>query len=289
MGEKMSRKVVDSNAMQSEALRSFLSASTNNYAVLNDYAAMEAYKGDTLISIFRSMKIVCEFPRQIIVLKTTGRICSLAGRARGLQRRMIEERQTRDFPNFCRRLQAAEEGDAFMQRQLLESGRAADKQMDRILASAPILPGAIKELRQTFRAEELRAIRLDQPFPDTLVEKAMKFIIELTFMAMSTHPSASPRVGSVDELQNTFLFRHSVATFVWSLDWIARGGADNVRADRMRNDVVDVIFATYATFFDGLLSKDERAQRVYQATHSILSKLARVSTGSVPAGERTAR
>ncbi|MBY2967255.1 hypothetical protein HF251_32015 [Rhizobium leguminosarum] len=188
----MSRKVVDSNAMQSEALRSFLSASTNNYAVLNDYAAMEAYKGDTLISIFRSMKIVCEFPRQIIVLKTTGRICSLAGRARGLQRRMIEERQTREFPNFCGRLQAAEEGDAFMQRQLLESGRAADKQMDRILASAPILPGAIKELRQTFRAEELRAIRLDQPFPDTLVEKAMKFIIELTFMAMSTHPSASP-------------------------------------------------------------------------------------------------
>ena len=93
----------------------------------------------------------------------------------------------------------------------------------------------------------------------------------------------------MNELQNTFLFRHSVATFVWSLDWIARRGADNVRADRMRNDVVDVIFATYATFFDGLLSKDERAQRVYQATHAILSKLARVSTGSVPARERTAR
>ena len=79
-----------------------------------------------------------------------------------------------------------------MQRQLLESGRAADKQMDRILASAPILPGAIKELRQTFRAEELRAIRLDQPFPDTLVEKAMKFIIELTFMAMSTIRARPP-------------------------------------------------------------------------------------------------
>lgn len=285
----MSRKVVDSNAMQSEALRSFLSSSTNNCAVLNDYAAMEAYKGDTLISIFRSMKIVCEFPRQIIVLKTTGRICSRAGRAQGLQRRMIEERQTRDFPNFCRRLRAAEDGDAFVQRQLLASGRAADTQMGRILASAPILPGAIKELRKTFREEELKAIRLDQPFPDTLIEKAMKFIVELTFMAMSTHPSPPPRVRSVDELQNTFLFRHSVATFVWSLDWIARGGADNVRADRMRNDVVDVIFATYATFFDGLLSKDDRAQRVYQATHSILSKLARVSTGGVPAGERAAR
>ncbi|MBB3916185.1 hypothetical protein [Rhizobium fabae] len=269
----MIRKVVDSNAMQSDALRSFLSASASNYAVLNDYAAMEAYKGNTLTSVFRSMRIASEFPQQIIILKTTGRICSLAGRTQGLQRRMIEERQTRDFPKFCRRLRAAEDGDAFMQAQLLESGRAADSQMDRILASAPILPSAIKELRKTFQEQELRAIRLDQPYPDTLIEKTMKFIVDLTFMAMSTHPNPPPRVRSVDELGNTFLFRHSVTTFVWSLDWIARGGADNVRADRMRNDVIDVIFATYATFFDGLLSKDERAQRVYHGAYSILSKL----------------
>lgn len=274
----MQRKIVDSNAMQSDALRLFLSSSPNNFAVLNDYAAMEAYKGDTLKSIFRSMEIVCEFPRQVIVLKTTGKICSLVGRGRGLQRRMIEAKQTRDFPAFCHRLRAAENGNPLLLSQLLESGRAATSQMDRILASAPILPAAIKELREIFSDKELRAIRLDQPFPATLIEKVMKFIVELTYSAMKTHPSPPPRIRTIDELQNTFLFRHSVATLVWSLDWIARGGADNVRPDRLRNDVIDVIFATYATFFDGLLSSDERAQRVYRGTSAIFSRLTHAPT-----------
>jgi len=41
------RTIVDSNFMQREELRSYLAASRYNYAVLTDYAAMEAYKGDT--------------------------------------------------------------------------------------------------------------------------------------------------------------------------------------------------------------------------------------------------
>lgn len=277
----MNRKVVDSNAMQIDLLRSYLSASMSNYAVLNDYASMEAYKGNTLTSIYRSMEIACEFPRQMIVLKPTGRICALLGRNQGLQRRMIDERQTREFPTFCKRLQAARGGNVHFQKQLLESGRVANDQMDRILASAPILPGAIKDLRKTFSPEELKAIRLDEPFPQTLIEKSMKFIVDLTFYTIPRHPSPPARIRSVEELQNTFLFRHSVATFVWSLDWIARGGADGVRADRMRNDVVDVIFATYATFFDGLISKDEKAQRIYRDAKFILTMLTRAKVGSL--------
>jgi hypothetical protein len=42
------RKIVDSNVLQSPVLRAYLSKSANNFAVLTDYAAMEAYKGDTL-------------------------------------------------------------------------------------------------------------------------------------------------------------------------------------------------------------------------------------------------
>jgi hypothetical protein len=46
------QKIVDSNFLQSDALRAYLSASTDNYAVLTDFAAMEAYKGDTLAWIY---------------------------------------------------------------------------------------------------------------------------------------------------------------------------------------------------------------------------------------------
>jgi hypothetical protein len=60
----VARMVIDSNALQSEELRAF---SKNNFAVITDYLAMEAYKGNTMASIFRSMEILTQFPHQAII------------------------------------------------------------------------------------------------------------------------------------------------------------------------------------------------------------------------------
>ena len=79
------RKVVDSNFLQSDELRDYLSKSAGNYVVLTDYAAMEAYKGDTLGTIYRSMEILADYPKQVIVLKGTQVVCGLRGRGAGLQ------------------------------------------------------------------------------------------------------------------------------------------------------------------------------------------------------------
>lgn len=72
------RTVVDSNFLQSDGLRAYLSKSPANMAVLTDYAAMEAHKPDTLEMLYRSMAIVAEFPRQVIVLKGTQAVCAAA-------------------------------------------------------------------------------------------------------------------------------------------------------------------------------------------------------------------
>lgn len=61
------RKVVDSNFLQSDELRDYLSKSAGNYVVLTDYAAMEAYKGDTLDTIYRSMEI---YLKAVLLLDT---------------------------------------------------------------------------------------------------------------------------------------------------------------------------------------------------------------------------
>ena len=45
------RMVIDSNYLQCSALRDYLAASTDNYAVITDYAAMEAYKGDAQVRL----------------------------------------------------------------------------------------------------------------------------------------------------------------------------------------------------------------------------------------------
>ena len=92
--------IVDSNYLQSEALREFLSRSRSNRAVLTDYAAMEAYKSNTTNVIFQSMEIPAEFPKQIIVLKNTRMVGALSGRTKGLQKRLIDKDQTKNFSQF---------------------------------------------------------------------------------------------------------------------------------------------------------------------------------------------
>src|ERR1041385_1784289 len=94
------RKIVDSNYMQSPKLRAYLAESRKNIAVVTDYAAMEAFKGNTLVSIFRSMEVLSEFPQQVLVLKSTGSINTLKGRRCGMTRRMIDKDQTKGFTEW---------------------------------------------------------------------------------------------------------------------------------------------------------------------------------------------
>jgi hypothetical protein len=186
---------------------------------------------------------------------------------------MIDERQTREFPKFCKALCAAELGNMALQQEILENGRVADSQMDRILASAPIMLNGIEELSKQFTKNELTAIRKRKPFPRSLIEKATKFMTELALLTLSCHPNPPPPFREPIEMWNLFHFRHALCAFVWSLDWISQGGAGSVRTDKIRNDLIDVIFVTYATYFDGLISKDAKVLRVHSRADFILRSI----------------
>lgn len=106
------RKVIDSNQLQSDDLRSYLSKSETHFAVLTDYAAIEVYKKDTLAGTYTSMEIVGSFPAQIIVLKST-----------------------RIIRRYARRLADAKKGDLSFERQLLKTREHATEHIDRMLAN----------------------------------------------------------------------------------------------------------------------------------------------------------
>ena len=266
------RRVVDSNMLQSPRLREYLSKSKTNFAVLTDYAAMEAYKGDTLVSIFRSMSILSEFPSQVIVLKTTGVVCGLSGRPAGLQRRMIDTKQTHGFQIYCQRLRAAQAGDKYLCQQLLELGREADAQMQRMIADVVVMPEAVKLFTEAFTESELKVIRNNLPYPGGLVRKVLENIVGLAQQFYQKHPRPAA-LRNVTELPNTFLFRTALCAFVWVLDRIAVGGSD--QPAKLRNDIVDLNFATFATYFDGLLSADRKPLRIYDHASFILGAITR--------------
>jgi len=277
------RKVVDSNFLQSESLAAYLSESTDNYAVLTDYTAMEVYKGDTLKSIYRSMEILTKHPQQVVILKGTQIVCGLTGRDAVSQEHLIDETQTREFSEFCQHLLAAERGDLFLQEQLLENGREATAHIDKMLLDMPTLASGIDLLTQTRSRAELEILRRrERPTPQIfeeliqhprMLQKLTQDVKAIAASLFESHPSVTKR-PKLPEVRNTFIFRYAICGYVSILKRIGDGGAGKAKPEKLRNnDVIDVNIATFATYFDGILTADKRAAEIYAGAEFLLREV----------------
>lgn len=250
--------VVDSNYLERQELRDYLFASKSNLAILTDYAAMEAYKSDTLNSIHRRMSLVCEFPTQIIVLIGTQEACSLTGSTTEIANRLVDRGQTKEFPTFCRALALARSGSKTVQRQLIERGREAHAHLERVLSNSEQLAAGIEEIAASYTYLELKAIRRHGvPYPAAVLEKTSHRIMELASQLMRDHPAVTS-FPSASEAPDRFLFRVALCGIILAVQWISVGGARLAKPEKLRNDQVDINFAAFATYYDGLLTADAR-------------------------------
>jgi hypothetical protein len=86
------------------------------------------------------------------------------------------------------------------------------------------------------------------------------------------HPSVTewPRGP---ELRNTFIFRYALCGYVSILKRIEDGGPGKTKPEKLRNDVIDINFAAFATYFDGLLTMDKRAGEIYADADFLLREV----------------
>ncbi|WP_282353050.1 hypothetical protein [Pseudomonas sp. PS01303] len=262
--------VVDSNQLKNPRLREFLQASTLNRAVLTDYAAMESLQGNAVQSIVNAMAIAGDYPDQIIVLKTTQSICQLSGRAAGLRRRLIDSSQTAGFAKYIRTLKTADSGDRAMVNVIQEMARDATEQLNRMLSDAADIAQIFGDISTDFSKEERAIVRNNEPFTIKMIDTLIKSVIEVSSILFLTHPKV-PRKVTYQQLPNTFIFRNSLCCCLLALEWTASGGAKSAQRHKIRNDMVDSHFVTYATYFDGLLSDDAKALRLYNRATEVLN------------------
>lgn len=266
------RKVVDSNYLQGPKLRDYLSMSKSNIALLTDYAAMEAYKGDTLTSIYKSMSVLAEYPNQVVILKNTVVACGLNGNGVELQSHLIDISQTRQFGSYCNSLAAAKSGNIKLQLQLLEFGKDATQHLEeRMLVDAQTMSRAFDEIANTYTKDELRSICSGDWFSgEEMIKKLMKNVLGTASEMFKNHPNVE-RLPKQEDLPDSFIFRAALCANLLALDWISVGGAHGAKLSKIRNDMVDVNFATFATYYDGLLSNDSKAQRIHILARRLLS------------------
>ena len=263
------RKIVDSNFLQTPELDVYLSNSKSNYAVLTDYVAMEAYKDNTLESIFKSMCLLCRYPNQILVLKGTAVVSGLRFHEKGLLKRFIDSGQSKDFPKFCKDLSKAEKGDEKRRGALLSYGKDANQHMEKILNDADGVITAIAEIATNYTPQELRIFRKKEPYSIAMISKIFKHVIEVAKMLFSSHPNVN-HYPSQNDLTNSFIFRYALCMYLLTIHWISEGGAQRVSPKKMRNDMVDMNYVAYATYFDGLLSKDKKVMNIHAQAKFLL-------------------
>ena len=61
------------------------------------------------------------------------------------------------------------------------------------------------------------------------------------------------------------------------MNWIQNGRQKNIKSAKLRNDIVDLNFATFALYFDGILTNDQKLIDIYEHTKMWLNYFCRVA------------
>ena len=266
------RLVVDSNKLRSTDLDVFLQARMSNFAVLTDFVAMEAYKGDTLIGIHKSLEIVSRYPSQVIVLKNSVHACKLSGRRKALQKRLIDKSQTTGFSLFVERLLMAKNGHLAYEEEILAKGHDADEHFTKMLNEAITMKPAMEELGREYSKMERRALRDKRDYTPDLAEKIITTVLEIAGWMYQDSPHVKSMPYS-HELPNTYPFRYCLACYLLVLNRVSQGGVLGTAPSKLRNDFADMGIVAYATFFDGLMTSDQRMSELFYETSTILKRI----------------
>lgn len=276
--------VIDSNALQSEELRAFLAKSRRNFAVLPDFAGIEAYKGDPLKTVYKSMAIVSNYPNQVIVLKGSSKVCGLSGRRKGLQRRLVDEKQTEGFAEHVRALRLAEAGDIRFQEQIRRLGTYSNGHLNKMRDDSETIRGVVEVLGKRFSKDERTQLREGKQYTDELIDKVVKTVMEMTALAFQD-ATLIRKPPTYQELPNTFVFRVMLANFLNYIRKYSQGGIRGQSPNKLANDSVDMMFVAYGTYFDGVMSSDKNVKYMFSETCRLLSTLLNADVPNIKAQE----
>lgn len=232
---------------------------------------METLRAHDPASIAQQLKILADHPQQVLVLKTTHAICGLRPRrrGRGLQRCLIDKKQSAAFKPFCDKIEKARDGDDVLKAQLIEKCDHAAADLAQIAQGQETFVANLAEHAKKYTDAELKILRRGETVTPDLLDKITGEIFGLAQGLFAAHPYLK-KLPRFQGLSNSFLFRYAVVGYVIVLRCIKEGGATGASPENIRNQMVDAMMATYATFFGGFMSDDKRAVELLDTAKDLL-------------------
>lgn len=217
------------------------------------------------------MAILREYPRQVLILKGTRDVSALDARAPGITNRMIKRDETRHFETYCNMLGKAEQGQVGYVRQLLERGQWAREHMSKMLTNSADMGDSIAEFSAKFTTMELDRIRQRHPFTREMIGKLFGVVTGLAEAAFASHPHRPAWPHRTHRI-NHFIFRNALFAAVYMLH-LVRQGTKVRKPEKARNDLVDLTFATYGSFFNGIMSMDMQLISIHGEGRHLIERL----------------
>lgn len=258
------KKVVDCSGMESAELAQMLAASPSNFAVLSDFCAMEAFsRGTKAQALFQ---ILARHPGQTLVLKTTAEISRLRPRAKGLLNRLIDNQETNDFVNYAT---AVANGNDQIIAHLAEKRNRAKVFLGDLVPAAEALQRHMLEMFKTYTDSDLHALRSEKRVTERFARRIETDVAQETRLLLNNIFGAG-RLPRVPDVKYSFPFRFAVCHFALATHWASTGGLHSLPAKNFRNDINDCNCAAHATFFDGLITRDDRLTDVFNLSVKLL-------------------
>ncbi|RWQ74185.1 MAG: hypothetical protein EOS85_22185 [Mesorhizobium sp.] len=255
--------VIDSSRLQSAELRDFLSASPTNLAVLPDFVWFEMYKQETVDAVLALLSVIGDFSEQIIVLKSGGEIArlnlSLPSEIAAMEQQDIAPliREMADIMNGPRR------GDPIVLQQLRNLWSAAAVNLADMHEGAIDIVTSLPEMsEQMFSQHEVRIIRTNGRYTEEMFASIFG-AAEQIWETLAEGSGLPWRSMSRGDTASAYLFRYALSIVIYLLWWIRTGSPELERVDRIRNDLIDLSFVVYGTYYDGFLTADRKAEWMF--------------------------
>lgn len=278
------RAVIDKNRFESEELDRWLSLSPNHKAVITDYAQMECYKGDGQRNLTESIKVISRYQGQIVLLKPTSENSRVRPRPiKKLQDKFID--RTTDLSSFFTAVRLANLGNEIAIRQIEEHSDKANAFFCQITNEMNLVSTGIRDVIRVIDVNALRIFRKERVFAPKLVRAMCKMINELFryFSGKSHYENNKRSIQLVREI-NTFPFRYAICCCAYVIICAENGDGSQLSLKVLANDIVDINYATYATIFDGFMTRDEKAKAIWETAAWIIDGIAQSRTNG-PAEE----
>lgn len=233
---------------------------------------METYKSNPVRMVLENMAILRHFPEQVLVLKGTREVAALDARAPGIANRMIWPKADVAFAQTVKALDQAEHSEPDVLTQILEHGQAAAEHMSHMEIGASEILQALPDMQTMFTEDEVRRVRTNQGYTLGMRQKILGAANQICDGLFDIHPSR-PRRPTTNSRVNTYFYRYALASVLYFLRWVRTGSQSAKRHDGVRNDFVDLTFATFGIYFNGLMSDDARARDTHLELRHVLGML----------------